>query len=217
MCAPAARSAPARPAGRAACDSGRAADRDRDRQEQRATRNPRPCPQAPQIAPCHGWIDEFVGKFGDAHFASRFTPPLPKGTRSAINLRRFEELNAAGRAMPADPALLRSRDRTVCEDKPAALTGALSKRMRAQRVTCAFFAAPPPGFRRKEGGYVVSAGADQTCRRRRVRPIEASAARLRLSAVTSFGSAPNGFAGPATQRRPVATITARRCAVASEG
>jgi len=50
---------------------------------------------------CHGWIDSIVRRVDEASYMARFTPRRPRSNWTAANLRRVEELRAAGRLRPA--------------------------------------------------------------------------------------------------------------------
>ena len=54
---------------------------------------------------CFGWIDA-VRKGGDTTWSIRFTPRKPKSIWSAVNIKRIEELKAAGKVHAAGPRRL---------------------------------------------------------------------------------------------------------------
>jgi len=156
--------------------------------------------QALDLALAYGWIDGFVGKLDDTHYALRFTRRRAKSNWSAVNLKRFAELQAAGLVRPAGQAAFDRRDRAVSEERPAVLTPALARIFQAQRAAWAFFRAQPPGYRRQAAWYVMSARTEATQLRRLDRVIESSAAGVRLPALTGGTRAverPTAATGPA--------------------
>ncbi|MCX5130648.1 YdeI family protein [Streptomyces sp. NPDC060011] len=56
------------------------------------------------VALCHGWITGHRKGYDDAWFLQRITPRRPGSMWSAVNVRRVEELTAAGRMRPAGHA-----------------------------------------------------------------------------------------------------------------
>ncbi|MER5383114.1 YdeI/OmpD-associated family protein [Streptomyces sp. NPDC002688] len=52
------------------------------------------------VALCHGWITGHRKGFDDAYFLQRITPRRPGSLWSSVNVRRVEELTAAGRMRP---------------------------------------------------------------------------------------------------------------------
>jgi uncharacterized protein YdeI (YjbR/CyaY-like superfamily) len=118
------------------------------------------------LALAFGWIDGFVGKLDDTHYALRFTPRKPRSNWSAVNVKRFGELAAEGRVTPAGQAAFDTRDPAISEERPAALTGAYAARLQKKRKAAAFFAAQPPGYQRQASWYVLSARTEPTRQRR---------------------------------------------------
>lgn len=50
---------------------------------------------------CFGWVDSLVKRLDDARYARKFTPRRPDSKWSSINRKRYAELAASGRLMPA--------------------------------------------------------------------------------------------------------------------
>ena len=50
---------------------------------------------------CYGWIDSLVRRLDDDRYARKFTPRKVDSKWSAINRKRYAELEAAGRVAPA--------------------------------------------------------------------------------------------------------------------
>lgn len=65
------------------------------------------------VALCHGWITGHRKGYDDAWFLQRITPRRPGSMWSAVNVRRVEELTAAGRMRPAGHAEVAAAGRTA--------------------------------------------------------------------------------------------------------
>jgi uncharacterized protein YdeI (YjbR/CyaY-like superfamily) len=152
--------------------------------------------EALDIALCFGWIDGFVGKLDDTHYALRFTPRKARSNWSAVNLKRFAELQAAGRVQPPGLAAYENRDRRVSEEKVAELGPAYARHFRTRKAAWTFFSAQPPGYRRQASWYVMSAKTEPTRQRRLERLIEASAASQRLAAIAGTATRSNELESP---------------------
>lgn len=58
---------------------------------------------------CFGWIDGVRRRIDDESYQIRFTPRRPTSTWSAVNIAKFETLQAEGRMTPAGAAAFRHR------------------------------------------------------------------------------------------------------------
>ena len=115
---------------------------------------------------CWGWIDG-VRKAHDADsFLQRFTPRKAKSAWSAVNVRRFRELEAEGKI--AAPGLAAFR---AWNGKPApssiemavtAFAPDLLERFQAKKRAWAFWEALPPGYKRIMTHWVMSAKREET-------------------------------------------------------
>jgi uncharacterized protein YdeI (YjbR/CyaY-like superfamily) len=65
---------------------------------------------------CHGWIDSLVKRIDDDRYARKFTPRKAESNWSSINIKRYNELKAAGRLAP--PGLARSPEGRPVVDAP---------------------------------------------------------------------------------------------------
>ena len=142
-------------------------------------------PEAVDEALCFGWIDGVRKRLDETSYTNRFTPRKPGSTWSAVNLRRVEDLAAAGRMRPAGLAALAARpaDRTGTysyERESARLDAASERRFRGEPQAWGFFQAQPPGYRRTATWWVVSAKREETRQRRLGELIADSAAGLRI-------------------------------------
>ncbi len=60
---------------------------------------------------CFGWIDGLTRSIDDSRWTIRFTPRKQKSNWSAVNIKRFGELRAEGRVVPAGLEAFERRDR----------------------------------------------------------------------------------------------------------
>ena len=142
-------------------------------------------PEAVDEALCWGWIDGVKKKVDEERYTNRFTPRKAVSKWSDVNLRRYAELDAAGRvAEPGRAAFARfdpSKHRAYSfESRPEAFAPELESEFRRHRDAWAFFTAQPPGYRRIAIHWVSSAKRDDTRLRRLAQLVEASAAGERV-------------------------------------
>src|ERR1700730_1055766 len=86
---------------------------------------------------CFGWIDSLIKRLDDARYARKFTPRKPDSKWSAVNRKRYAQLKASGRLMPAGvnraPTDRRDDARRVVQSKiPQYIQLALNERPRAR-------------------------------------------------------------------------------------
>lgn len=141
--------------------------------------------QALDEALCYGWIDGIARRIDAATFAVRFTPRRERSYWSAVNLKRYAELDALGRVAPPGRARHAARDakaqaRYSFENRPTRLSPVLERRFEASADAWAFFAAQPPGYRRTAIFWVMSAVREETRERRLAALVADSAACRRL-------------------------------------
>jgi uncharacterized protein YdeI (YjbR/CyaY-like superfamily) len=132
-------------------------------------------PDALDAALAYGWIDGFVSKLDDTHYALRFTPRKPRSNWSAVNVKRYEELLAQRLIEDAGRRAFDTRDRAVSEQTRAELDGELLAAFKRNKAAWAFFCAQPPGYRRQASWAVLSARTEPTRQRRLQGLIDASA------------------------------------------
>jgi uncharacterized protein YdeI (YjbR/CyaY-like superfamily) len=139
---------------------------------------------------CYGWIDGVRKNAGPDRYTIRFTPRKPRSIWSLVNVRHVERLQQLGRMRPPGEKAFAAREATRTgiysfENRPKTLPPEFEKRFRANRPAWKFFEAQPPGYRRLMVWRVVSAKQEATRLRRLEQLIAASAARLRMDALTS--------------------------------
>lgn len=134
---------------------------------------------------CFGWIDGVRKSIDADSYKQRLTPRRPTSIWSKVNIRRVEELTAAGRMHPAGLAAFEKRDRTKAysfeQDRDQVGLGPEQEaEFRKNRKAWEFFQAQPPYYRRVAGWWIMSAKKDETRQRRLAVLVSDSAAGRRL-------------------------------------
>lgn len=120
---------------------------------------------------CFGWIDSVRYSLSDDHSAQRVTPRRKGSVWSAINIKRFGELDAMGLVHPAGRAAFDRRDearsRTYSyENRSRGFDAATEAAFRKHKRAWAFFEAQPPSYRKTAAFLVMSAKRAETRSRR---------------------------------------------------
>jgi uncharacterized protein YdeI (YjbR/CyaY-like superfamily) len=120
---------------------------------------------------CFGWIDSVRYPLGGDTSAQRITPRRKGSVWSAINIRRFQELERAGLVHPAGRAAFDRRDEARSrvysyENRSKGFDGPHEAEFRKDQRAWAFFEAQPPSYRKTAAFWVMSAKRDQTRERR---------------------------------------------------
>lgn len=66
-------------------------------------------PEVIDQALCFGWIDSVRYSVGDGSFAQRITPRRRRSSWSAVNIKRFQELDQQGIVHPSGRAAFDAR------------------------------------------------------------------------------------------------------------
>jgi uncharacterized protein YdeI (YjbR/CyaY-like superfamily) len=137
-------------------------------------------PESVDEALCFGWIDGVRKSLDATRYAIRFTPRKPSSNWSAVNMRRYAELEKAGRMRAAGRRAHEARreERTAIytyEQRPRELPPEYAQLVRADRAAWAYFQAATPSYRKAVAWWVVSAKQEET-RLRRVRQLVADSA-----------------------------------------
>lgn len=138
---------------------------------------------------CFGWIDSVRYGYGEHVWAQRITPRRKGSIWSAVNIKRFRELEAQGLVHPAGHAAFARRveeDRSAVysyENRARGFDAASAAEFRKHRRAWEFFESQPPYYRRTATFWVVSAKREETRRRRLEKLIEHSRAGERLPAL----------------------------------
>ena len=144
--------------------------------------------QAIDEALCFGWIDS-VAKGGETTWSIRFTPRKTKSIWSDINIRRIEELKAAGLVHPAGLAAYENRDPKLqkkysFENRDAKLAPAYKKAFKSDKAAWKNFEAMAPSYRHPAIWWVMSAKQEETRERRLKTLIADSAAGRKVKHLT---------------------------------
>lgn len=142
-------------------------------------------PQSVAEALCYGWIDGIRRSVDAERYTIRFTPRRRGSKWSAVNVRMYGELLAAGRMKPAGRAAFEARPNPAdpgygYERRDATLDAASVKLFKQHTQAWEFFSAQPSGYRRLAAWYVMSAKRAETRQRRLRRLIDTSAGGKRL-------------------------------------
>jgi uncharacterized protein YdeI (YjbR/CyaY-like superfamily) len=136
----------------------------------------RPCvayTDALDEALCYGWIDSLVKRIDDDRFARKFTPRKPESNWSSINIRRYNELKAAGKL--AAPGVARSPQGRPVVDGPSAdslpadfatFRNQAEKALKQDRRASTTFEALPPSHRRRYLDWIAMAKREETREKR---------------------------------------------------
>lgn len=129
---------------------------------------------------CFGWIDGVRKNVDADSYMQRFTPRRKKSYWSAVNTKRFQELQQLGVVAEAGLRAFEARDASATQkysfEREAAevFSAAFEKRFRAKKKAWTFFEAQPPSYRRLATFRVMSAKQEETRVRRLARLIEES-------------------------------------------
>ena len=120
---------------------------------------------------CFGWIDSVRYSLDDTRSAQRVTPRRRGSIWSAINIKRFGELEAAGRLHPAGRAAFERRDEARSrvysyENRSRGLDADAEAEFRRHKMAWAFFESQPPSYRKTAAFWAVSAVREETRKRR---------------------------------------------------
>jgi uncharacterized protein YdeI (YjbR/CyaY-like superfamily) len=153
-------------------------------------------PEAVDQALCFGWIDGVRRSIDAESYTNRFTPRRPRSNWSDVNVKRVQELMAAGLMQPAGLEAFNRRDHASDREynsnyaygrDSAALTGEYERRLKANRKAWRFYQAQPPSYRRVAAWWVISAKKEETRMRRLQQLIDDSAAGRRVGPMRRAG------------------------------
>jgi len=138
---------------------------------------------------CWGWIDGQKRKVDEDRYTNRFTPRTAVSKWSAVNVRRYAELEAEGRiAAPGREAFARFDPAKHApysfEQRRKDFPPELEKVFKQDGKAWAKFMEQPPGYRRTAIHWVSSAKREETRLRRLRQIMEVSAAGRRLPQIS---------------------------------
>lgn len=139
---------------------------------------------------CFGWIDSVRYGLDDEQSAQRVTPRRKGSVWSAVNIRRFGELEKMGLVHSSGRAAFDRRDEARSriysyENWPKGLDAASEGEFRKHKTAWKFFEEQPPSYKRVAAYRVLSAKREETKKRRLEQLIEASGRRQRLGQLVS--------------------------------
>ena len=139
---------------------------------------------------CFGWIDSVRHSLGDDTSAQRITPRRKGSIWSAINIERFQELEAMGLVQPSGRAAFGRRDEARSriysyENRSRGFDAATEAAFRKHRNAWAFFETQAPSYRSTAAFWVMSAKRDETRKRRLETLVEVSKKGSRLPQLVS--------------------------------
>jgi uncharacterized protein YdeI (YjbR/CyaY-like superfamily) len=134
---------------------------------------------------CFGWIDSVRYSLDDDRSAQRITPRRKRSVWSAVNIKRFRELEALGLVRPAGRVAFDARDEARSriysyENRQGGLDAEREAVFRKNKVAWSFFDSQAPWYRRTAAYWVMSAKRDETRDRRLGVLIECSKRRERI-------------------------------------
>jgi uncharacterized protein YdeI (YjbR/CyaY-like superfamily) len=139
---------------------------------------------------CFGWIDSVRYSLGGEASAQRLTPRRKGSVWSAINIKRFQELEAAGLVHPNGRAAFAKRDEARSaiysyENRSRGFDAAMEAEFRKHKRAWKFFDQQAPSYKKTAAFWVVSAKQEETRKRRLQKLIEHSRNGERLPALVS--------------------------------
>jgi uncharacterized protein YdeI (YjbR/CyaY-like superfamily) len=120
---------------------------------------------------CFGWIDSVRYSLDDDRSAQRITPRRKRSLWSAVNIKRFRELEALGLVLPAGRVAFDARDEDGSriysyENRQRGLDAERETTFRKSKAAWSFFESQAPWYRRTAVYWVMSAKRDETRDRR---------------------------------------------------
>ncbi|REJ75887.1 MAG: bacteriocin-protection protein [Acidobacteria bacterium] len=135
--------------------------------------------EAVDEALCFGWIDGIRKRIDEERYRIRLTPRRPGSTWSAVNLRKFEQLEAdgrmteAGRAVRSQTDVERSKAYSYERDR-VELSRDYEAEIRADAAAWEFWSGLSSSRRKATAHWVMSAKREDTRRRRLAILVESS-------------------------------------------
>jgi len=134
---------------------------------------------------CFGWIDSVRYTLDEHRSAQRITPRRKRSVWSAVNIRRFQELEAQGLVHASGRAAFAAREDArssiyAYENRSVQLSDDYEKAFRTHPAAWDFFESQAPWYRRTASYWVMSAKREATRERRLQTLIDDSAAGRRL-------------------------------------
>jgi uncharacterized protein YdeI (YjbR/CyaY-like superfamily) len=131
---------------------------------------------------CYGWIDSLVRRLDDDRYARKFTPRKPRSKWSAINRKRYAELEKAGRVTAAGKARSPAEGESYdsIQHVPEKLPPSIAKGLKASPEAWSFFQTLTPREQRLYMGWIWLAKREDTKERRTKEAIRLLSAKRKL-------------------------------------
>jgi uncharacterized protein YdeI (YjbR/CyaY-like superfamily) len=116
---------------------------------------------------CFGWIDSLIKRLDDDRYARKFTPRKPDSRWSTANHKRYAQLKASGRLMPA--GLKRAptdRSYDAPRPSPSKVPQYIQQALRSRPAAWNYFESLAPSYRRMYIAWIDSAKQQETKTRR---------------------------------------------------
>jgi uncharacterized protein YdeI (YjbR/CyaY-like superfamily) len=117
---------------------------------------------------CYGWIDGLVRRLDADRYARRFTPRRNGSRWSAINIKRYAELEKAGRVKAPGKARSPATGRTYdsIQHVPEKIPSSIANGLKASPEAWSFFKTLTPREQRMYLGWIWVAKREETKERR---------------------------------------------------
>ena len=119
---------------------------------------------------CFGWVDSLVKRLDDRRYARKFTPRRPDSRWSAVNRKRYAELEAEGRLKPSGverpPTKRGYGPRPQRLALPSKLPAYIQAALKSNPTALRHFEALAPSHRRRYFAWIESAKREETKLRR---------------------------------------------------
>ena len=138
-------------------------------------------PESVDAALCFGWIDGIRKSLDDTSYVIRFTPRRPTSIWSAVNIKRFKELEeqglvgSVGRRAFGRRETRKSKVYSYEQRQHAKLPPEYLDQLKKKPTAWKFYQRQPPWYRRTAAFWVISAKQERTRQRRLATLIEDSA------------------------------------------
>lgn len=125
-------------------------------------------PESVEQALCFGWIDGVRRTINEEAYSIRFTPRRAASIWSAVNIKKMEELLAAGMVKPMGHAAYekrkeeKSRIYSFERETPAEFTKEQEKMFKTNKAAWKFFNDQPPYYKKVMKHLVTSAKQEKT-------------------------------------------------------
>ena len=127
--------------------------------------------QSVDEALCFGWIDGVRRGVDEESYSIRFTPRKKKSIWSAVNIKKIEELTAAGLMKPAGLTAFSHREEKssaiyAYEKAEATFSPEFEQRLKANETALAYFESSPKSYQKVCRNWVMSAKQEVTREKR---------------------------------------------------